>query len=79
MSIKITGDAEKKNIRIKNTLTQITREGQTKAHTYKKEKQKVQIKSLDLMEKVNQMKVYFVVDMLLIGNQKEDDDHYQID
>ncbi len=40
---------------------------------------KAQIKSLDLMGKVNHMKVYFVVDILIMVDQKEDDDHYQID
>jgi hypothetical protein len=57
MSIKITGDAEKKNIRIKNTLTQITREGQTKTHTYKKKKKKKssnQIIGLDGESKSNE-------------------------
>jgi hypothetical protein len=79
MSIKITGDAEeKKYMYKKNTLTRITREEQTK-HIHIRRKTNQKLKSLDLMEKVNQMKMYFVVDMLIMMDQKEDDDHYQID
>ena len=79
-SIRITGDAGKKSIlkkEKKDTLIQVTTTRTNKTQINKKND--VQIKSLDLMEKVNRMKVHFVVDMLIKVDQKEDDYHYRID
>ena len=76
-SVRIIGDAEKKKcIKKKKTLIHVTpRTNKTQIN----KKNDVQIKSLDLMEKVNRMKVHFAVDMLIMVHQKEDDYHYRID